>query len=334
MADLAHLRRFSLVCVIVVLPALTPPIDWSLVFAYQGDEKRSPAQFRTEVDQVVIYAAVYDAENKLVSGLTQEDFTVYEDKVQQEISYFGQDDIPSTVGLVIDSSGSMRDKFEMVSQATRLFLSINNSENELFLITFKGAASLEEDFTRDVHDIFDGLDNIVVSGGTALYDAIYLAVDRCREGSEPKKVALVFTDGEDKDSYYAHEELLEKVRESDVQVYIIAFLDHDLSRSGGIFGIFKSQKEKVQETINTIADYTGGQAYFPQEIGELDEVFSSIARELRKQYRFAYVSNNPSRDGKWRDIDVVIGEARERGLKVRAKKGYFSKKTGVRSSSD
>lgn len=285
-----------------------------------------PAQYRTEVDQVVLYATVYDQDSNLVSGLHQEDFTVYEDRLEQEITYFGQDDVPSTVGVVIDSSGSMRDKFDLVTDATHLFLSMNNPENELFFISFKGQVRLEEDFTRDVDDIYDALDNMIVSGGTALYDAVYLALDKASEGSELKKSVVVFTDGEDKDSYYSHEELLEKVEESDVQLYIVAFLDKDLPTSGGFFGIFKSAREKIQQAIRAIPENTGGEAFFPDRIEELSEIFRSIAYELRHQYRLAYISTNPVKDGSWRRTDIVIKDAKNRGFKIRAKKGYYAKK--------
>ena len=287
-------------------------------------------QFSTRVDQVVIYASIYDRENRLVSDLPREDFTVYEDRVEQELTYFGQDDVPSTVGMVIDSSGSMRNKYELVNEGSELFLSMNNPLNELFLVSFKDEATLEEDFTQDVEDIEDALFNIIISGGTALYDAIYLAVDRAREGSELKKTVIVFTDGEDKDSYYTHEELLEKIRESDVQVYVIAFLDFELSGRGGFFGVFRSDREKVQDNISSIADYTGGKAFFPEQIGHLKEIFRSIAYEMRHQYRLAYISSSPVRNDDWRKIDVVLKDAKTRGLKVRAKKGYYL--TGTKTS--
>jgi Ca-activated chloride channel family protein len=287
---------------------------------------RHPAQFRTEVDQVVLYATVHDKDGNLVSGLEEEDFTVYEDRVEQDITYLGQEDVPSTVGIVIDSSGSMRDKFDLVTDATHLFLSMNNVENELFFITFKGDVRLEEGFTRDVEDINDALENVIVSGGTALYDAIYLALDKASEGSELKKSVVVFTDGEDKDSYYSHEDLLEKVEESDVQLYIVAFLDKDLTPSGGFFGIFKSAREKIQQAIKVIPENTGGEAFFPKRIEELSEIFRAIAYELRHQYRLAYVSSNPVKNGTWRRTDIVLKDAKERGLKVRAKKGYYAKK--------
>ncbi len=302
-----------------------------LCFTLGYGQRGTPAQFRTAVEQIVIYASVYDKDSILVADLTKEDFTIFEEKIQQEITYFGRDDVPSSVGVVIDTSGSMRDKFDLVNEATRLFLSKNNPENELFFVAFKDEVELEQDFTRDVEDIYDALDNVIISGGTALYDAIYLAVDKVQKGTEAKKSVIIFTDGEDKDSYYSHKELIEKVEESDVQIYIVAFLDSDLSTGGGFFGIFKSPRDKIQEQIQNIPQSTGGEAFFPDKIGQLNEVFHSIAYELRNQYRLAYVSSNPTQDGTWRKTDVVVKDAKARGLKVRAKKGYFAKKGPTQS---
>jgi len=286
-----------------------------------GRTGRSP-QFRAAVDQVVVYAAVYDKVNQLVGGLTKEDFTVLEDKVPQQVTYFGLADMPSTVGVVVDCSGSMRQKIDSVIDAIKLFLAQNNPENELFLIKFNDEVSLEEGFTKDQEDITDALDNLVVSGGTALYDAILLAVDQAREGSEPRKAVIVFTDGEDKDSYYKQPEVLSKIQEADVQVHLVAFLDSDLSSEGGFFGVFKSEREKVTKTITDIADMAGGKVIFPQNVEELKPAFESIAHDLRNQYRLGYISTNSARDGSWRRVDVQVRESKEKGLKVRAKKGY------------
>ncbi len=279
-------------------------------------------QFRAAVDQVVVYAAVYDKLNQLVSGLKKDDFTVLEDKVPQQVTYFGLADMPSTVGIVVDCSGSMRQKIDEVIDAIKLFLAQNNPENELFLIKFNDEVTLEEGFTKDQEDITDALDNLVVSGGTALYDAILLAVDQAREGSEPRKAVIVFTDGEDKDSYYKLTEVLSKVQESDVQIHIVAFLDSDLSSEGGFFGVFKSEKEKVTKAVTEIAEMSGGKCILPQKVDELKPAFESIAQDLRNQYRLGYISSNSTKDGSWRRVDVQVREAKEKGLKVRAKKGY------------
>jgi len=283
-------------------------------------------RFRALVDQVVVYASVYDADGALVTGLTADDFQVFEDRIEQEILTFERTEVPSTIGLVLDTSGSMRRKMALVEEALYLFLDQTNPDHELFLIRFDDEVELEEDFTREFDDIRDAIGNVIVKGGTALYDAIYLAVDKARDGSEPKKVAVVFTDGEDKDSYYTREELVEKVREGDTQVFIVAFLDQELDDDRGFFGIFKSQRNKVQEAITQVAEETGGKAFFPQKIEELGTVFEGIARELKNQYRLSYRSSNTENTGGWRRIDVKIVGAKEKGFRVRARKGYYPDK--------
>jgi len=288
-----------------------------------GSRSRGP-QFRADVDQGVVYAAVCDKAGQLGTDLAKEDFSVLEDKKPQNVSYFGLEDLPSSIGIVIDRSGSMRNKMDQVTEAVQMFLNEMNTENELFLVIFNDQAELEEPFTKDPEDIRDALDNVIVSGGTALYDAIFLALDEVREGSEPRKAILVFTDGEDKDSYYKLEELVQKAQESDVQIHVIAFLDSDLSSDGGFFGIFKSEREKITRGITDIAENSGGKAIFPEKIDDLKAAFTSIAHDLRSQYRLGYVSSNPNRDGSWRRVDVQVTGAKEKGLKVRAKKGYMA----------
>ena len=288
------------------------------------DARRDRPFFRAEVDQVVLYAAVYDDTGELVSGLTPEDFIILEDGVEVEITYFGQDDVPSTSGIVMDKSGSMRAKQDLAHRATKLFLALSHPDNEHFLVMFDNDVNLEEDFTRDPEDIRDMLDNTVVGGGTALYDGIYLALEKAQTGSEAKKVVTVFTDGEDKDSYYRHEELLEKIaRSNDVQLYVVALLDQALSRDRGFFGVFKSQYDKVRATVDAISGQSGAKVYFPEELHELNDVFRRIAGELRNQYRIAYITPNPLKNGGWRTIEVRLRNPGEKQLTIQAKKGYL-----------
>lgn len=295
----------------------------------QESEKNRP-RIRAEVNQVVVYATVYDAQGVPLSGLKKDDFEIYEDRVLQTVDYFGVGGIPSTIGLVLDISGSMKSKMGNVEEAAKLFLDTTESEaNELFLMSFNREAVLEEPFTRDAVDIQEGIENLIPSGGTALFDAVYLAVDQADKGSEPRKAVIVFTDGEDKDSYYELAELIEKVQEADVQVYLVAFLDEDLSDDGGFFGVFKSQREKVQQEINQIAEASGGKAFFPAKREDLGDSFKSIARELQNQYYLGYVSTNPLQDGSWRTVRVVLKNDAEKGRRVRAKKGYFARKADI-----
>ena len=291
--------------------------------AVSQDRKDIPL-FKAEVNQVVIYTSVYNSSSQLVSGLTGDDFQVYEDKVKQEIISFAQTDIPSSIGIVLDSSGSMRNKIGKVEQALELFLSFDNSQNEMFLIRFDDEVELEEDFTRDIEDIKDSISNVIIKGGTALYDAIHLSAEKVSEGQEPRKILLVFTDGEDKDSYYELEELVDKVEETDCIIFIVAFLDTELSEDKGFFGLFKSKKQKVRQDISSLTDSTGGKAFFPKQVEELDPIFRQIAIELKNQYRMSYIPSNEEKNGTWRRINVKVKDAEEKGLKVRAKKGYFS----------
>jgi len=301
-----------------------PAVFVSLILLHSAQAQKTP-RFRTEVDQIVVYVSVYDKDSHLVSGLAKEEFTLFEDKLEQEITSFAQMDVPSTVGIVVDSSGSMRNKMTKVEEAMNIFLDQNNPENELYLVRFDDEVELEEDFTQEAEDIRDAIGNIVVRGGTALYDSIFLSVDKARQGNEPRRVIVVFTDGEDKDSYYTHEELLEKVREAEAQIYIVAFLDSELSDKKGFFGVFKSEKSKIEQQINEIADVTGGKAFFPKQVSELNPIFEAIAHDLKNQYRIAYISNNRESTGEWRRIDIQLESAKKRKLKIRAKRGYYTK---------
>ncbi|HEY2934257.1 MAG TPA: VWA domain-containing protein [Acidobacteriota bacterium] len=292
----------------------------------QDDKKKGGFRIGVDVNQVVIHVTAHDKNGSLVPGLQKENFQVYEDKVLQTITNFGQVDLPATLGLVIDKSGSMKRKAELVTRAAKQFVDKANPENEFFLIEFSQDVELVEDLTRDFDDIRDALDNMIVSGGTSLYDAIYLGVEKASEGSEPKKVVLVFTDGEDQDSYYKLDELLAKIRDSDVQVYMIVFIDEDIGREGGFFGIKKSEKEKLEKKMSEIAEATGGKVYYPNRLEDLAGVFTSIANELRNQYRIAYVSANLVRDGKWREIRVQLSNLQpNQQYRIRTKRGYYAK---------
>ena len=277
-------------------------------------------KFKANVEQVVVYATVHDSLGQLVSNLQQNDFNLFENKILQNITYFGLDDIPSTIGIVMDNSGSMRGKKHLVDKATQLFLETNNPANELFLLAFNSKVRIDENFTRDIEDIQDSLFNQMVGGGTALYDAIFLAVDHASHGSEPKKIVIVFTDGEDKDSYYTLEEVVEKVEESFVQVFLIALLSQDLSDDRGLFGVFRSKRDKVSKSMVNIAE-------FPKQATELKEIFKEIGYELRTQYRLAFVSNIKEKvnENGWRSLQVELVNAQQRGLRVRARAGYYRK---------
>jgi len=228
------------------------------------------------------------------------------------------------MGITLDTSGSMRSKIELVNRSALAFIKASNPEDEVFLVGFTDEIELLEDYTSDIDLITDALDNIIVSGGTALYDAIYLSIQKAQTGKKPKKAVVVVTDGEDRDSYYKLDELVAKVQELDVQVFNIGIMNPTPDK--GLFGRFsKSAPEKAHDALQKISDETGGKAFFPLKVAELSTIVSEIAHELRNQYSIGFISSNPARDGAFRRVKVVL-EGSDPTHHLRYRKGYFAAK--------
>lgn len=291
----------------------------------QSDQRQKGYTIGVNVDLVVVHASVYDKSGHFVGGLKKENFKLFEDGVAQTINSFSQEDVPVSMGILIDTSGSMRNKIEMVSKAALAFIRASNPEDQVFLLGFNHEVELLEDYTNDLDLISDTLDNIIVTGGTALYDAVYLAVQKAQKGVKPKKAIVVITDGEDRDSYYKLDELLAKVQESDVQIYCVGFLNQAPEK--GLFGRFsKTAPEKAREALQEIADETGGKAFFPQKVSEINVVVSEIAHELRNQYSIGFLSSNTQKDGSWRRVKLVLEGVNAPAYHVRNRTGYFAPK--------
>jgi len=291
----------------------------------QGEK---PKDFRIgiNVDLVVIHTSVTDKNGMFVTGLKKENFRLFEDNIAQAIQSFSQEDVPVSLGIVIDTSGSMRDKIDKVNQAALAFIKASNPDDEEFLIGFNSEVELLEDFTSDIDLITDTLNNTIVTGGTALYDAIYLAVQKAQTGSKPKKAIILITDGEDRDSYYKLDEMVAKVQESDVQVYSVGFLN--AAPDKGLFGRWsKSEPEKAQDALKRISEETGARAFFPKDISEIDKIVAQVAHELRSQYSISYTSSNAVRDGTWRRVRVALDLPIAPSLHVRYRSGYFAAKS-------
>jgi Ca-activated chloride channel family protein len=291
----------------------------------QGDKQK---EFRigVNVDLVVIHTSVTDKGGLFVTGLKRENFKLFEDNIAQSIQSFSQEDVPISLGIVIDTSGSMRDKIDRVNKAALAFIKASNPDDEEFLIGFNSEVELLEDFTSDLDMITDTLNNTIVTGGTALYDAIYLATQKAQSGSKPKKAIIVITDGEDRDSYYKLDEMVAKVQESDVQIYSIGFLN--AAPEKGLFGRWsKSEPEKAQDALQRISEETGAKAFFPKDISEIDKIVSQVAHELRSQYSISYTSSNSARDGTWRRVKVSLDIPIASSLHVRYRSGYFAAKS-------
>jgi Ca-activated chloride channel family protein len=288
-------------------------------------DRRGGFKIGVHVDLVLTYATVYDKNGHFVSGLKQEDFNVFEDGVQQSLTSFSQEDVPVSLGLLLDLSGSMRGKIDQVNKAALAFIRASNPQDQVFLIGFNEDVELIQDFTSDIDEITDALDNIVVMGSTAVYDAIYLGVQKAHTGTKPKKAVVVITDGVDRESYYTLDEMVSKVQESDVQVFSVGFLD-PIKKKGLFANWSKSIPEKAHDALMRISEETGAKAFFPDKVTDIHTVVSEIASELRNQYSIGYSSSNTARDGTFRRVKIELAGAGNSGYKVRYRRGYYAPK--------
>jgi Ca-activated chloride channel homolog len=289
----------------------------------QQTENTDPASqsLKVDVQLVQLPVAVIDRDGRTVGGLNKENFDVFEDGVQQDITFFKQEDIPVSVGLAIDNSASMHNKRQRVNAAALAFARESNPEDETFVVDFDDQVFLQQDFTSNIDDLIKAFASIDTRGQTAVYDAISLSVDHLRQGKKDKKALLLITDGEDNSSQYSFEKAIDTLHKSDVILYAIGLLDETEER-GGFFR--KAPLSKAKETLTRFARATGGQAYFPRSIDEIDHLCRSIAHDLRNQYMIGYSPSNPANDGSWRRITVKLRTASASKFTVRAKPGYYA----------
>ena len=284
----------------------------------QKPKSRNDYTLKVDVDLRLLHVTVFNWKEQLVKGLNQEQFSVYEDKIQQEISLFKVEDVPVSLGLVIDNSGSMRTKRNRVNQAAITFAQTSKPEDEIFLINFNDQVFLDQDFTRNSDDLTDALDHIDARGGTALYDAIYLALEHIKKGKEEKKAILVITDGQDQDSRYRFDTILEFAQESYASIYLIGLFDKKSDRT--------REQRKAAKLLKGLSEETGGKYFFPESVDEVHAICSAVAHEIRNQYTLGYKPTNLSRDGTWRDVTVrVLGSPKgKRKWIARTKRGYYA----------
>ncbi|HEX8142910.1 MAG TPA: VWA domain-containing protein [Pyrinomonadaceae bacterium] len=268
---------------------------------------------KVDTNLVNLSVRVIDRFNRPINGVRQEDFKVYEDGVLQPIQFFSTEEVPISYGLAIDNSGSMRSQIDKVIEAGKILINTNKPGDETFLVRFIDSQKIEtmQDFTADKERLFDGLDSMYIEGGqTAIVDAVYLAAERVatyKKGNDlndrRRRALIVVTDGEDRSSYYRLDQLFAKLREEDVQIFVIGFVN-ELDREGGI--IRKSPKDKAVDLINRLAKETGGRAFFPSSLSELNDIAREISNDLRTQYILSYSPTNSARDNTYRQIRVSV----------------------------
>jgi len=290
-------------------PTPTPPRTASPEPTVEEDDE----VLKIDTELVNLNIRVVDRNNRSIANLAQGDFTIYEDNVPQKIEFFSRGEVPTNYAMVIDNSGSMRQQLDKVIEASKIIVNTNRADDETSIIRFVDSDKIEvtQDFTNNKDDILESLDNLFIEGGpTAIIDAIYLAAERVdqyqksRDPNNPKRRALILvSDGEDRDSFYKEPQLFELLRESDVQIYAVGFIN-ELSKEGGFIG--KSPQGKAKSFLERLAKETGGKVYFPKSLSELNGIAQDIANELRTQYLIAYQPSDEKKDATFRAIRVAV----------------------------
>jgi Ca-activated chloride channel homolog len=278
-------------------------------------EKKDDYVISVETDLVVLHATVTDKDGKPVADLKQDEFRVFEDKVEQSLKVFKREDIPVAVGLLVDNSGSMRDKRRGVNAAALKFVKSSNPADEVFVVNFNEEAFLDADFTGNITLLEEALEKIDARGGTAYYDAIDMSLDHMREKATlDKRVLIAITDGEDNASRITLEQLVQKIGRSNVMIYTAALLGSDDKRAS----------RRAKRALEAISKASGGSAFFPKNPAEVDQMASIIADDIRNQYVLAYTPSNAAKDGTFRRVEIQIKSPRRGKLNVRARTGYYA----------
>jgi len=267
--------------------------------------------FKAEAKEVVLHATVVDDRNHLVMNLAKPDFTVYENDKPQQIRSFRQQDYPVAMGIVIDNSGSMREKRDQVNKAAINLVRSSNPDDQVFVVNFNDEYYLDQDFTADVKKLQGALEHVETRGGTALYDAIIASADYLQKSQLQRKVLFVVTDGEDDASQSSLEQAVQKLaQENGPVVYTIGLLGDEKVR-------------RARRALETLADRTGGIAFFPPTLDEVDQISRTVAHDIRNQYTITYAPSTPKAIQGYRTIHVDAHARPYKKLTVRTRSGYY-----------
>ena len=305
-------------------PAATPSpnqpagqqTEWQIPGSEVGAVTKSGDRytFRSQVNEVTLSATVLDSRRHLVTNLAPTNFAIYEDNQPQKITSFKREDIPVSIGIVVDNSGSMRTKRAAVTKAVLNLIQASNPQDEVFVVNFNDDPYLDQDFTNKLGPLHEALDRVDSRGGTALYDAVIASADHLAKGAKKeKKVLLVVTDGVDNESRESLESAIRKVQDDNgPTIYTIGIL-------GDEPGI-----KRAKRALQSLSDQTGGVAFFPKDLMEVDEISQEVARDIRNQYSLTYKPSNPRSNGGYRKVKVEARAPGYKDLQVRTRDGYFA----------
>jgi len=283
----------------------------------EGGTSPQGGRIKVDVNLVVLHTTVNDDRGKFVDGLAQDNFRVYEDKVEQKLSIFKREDIPVSMGLVIDNSGSMRDKRPRVNEAALTLVQSSNPQDEAFVVNFNDDfyLDLDKDFSSSIPELKEALERIDSRGSTALYDAVIGSLDHVKKGAKEKKVLLIVTDGEDNTSRNSLEKTLREVQKTSTVIYTIGLLGQENKKSA----------KNARRALTEIAQASGGLAFFPENVDDVHAICEQVAHDIRHQYTLAYYPSNGARDGTFRTVHVDVIPPRGHGkLVARTRNGYYA----------
>jgi len=279
----------------------------------------SDRAIRVDVDLVLVNVTVTDPFNRLVTGLEKENFRVFEDNSEQELVHFSSEDVPISLGVIFDMSGSMSNKVDKARLAAVQFFKTANPQDEFFLVSFNDRAQLTSRFTGSVEELQNRLMYTSAHGRTALLDAIYLGLSQMRGAHNAKRALLIISDGGDNHSRYNEGDIKNFVKESDVQIYAIGIYDP--------LGYRNRTPEELNgpSLLTEVTEMTGGRAFPVENLNDLPDTAAKIGMELRNQYVLGYKPSNHSRDAKWRKIKIRLHPPKGLPpLSVYAKTGYYA----------
>ena len=296
------LSSLSLLCCFLAAQTSQPP----------GKQDDIP-KFTAETRLVVLPVSVQDRSGKLVTDLPQKAFKVFENGVEQPIKIFKREDVPISLGVIIDNSGSMKEKRQKVEIASLDLVKASNPMDEVFIVNFNDDAYLDVPFTNDIKTLEQGVARIDSRGGTAMRDAISMSIDYLKDdGKRQKKVLMIVTDGNDNASTIGLEKLVNRARQAEVLIYSIGLLNEEERREARI----------AKRALDALTNESGGLAFYPKAIAEVDKIALQVAHEIRNQYTIAYSPTIPEMDGTYRQIKVTVNASGHPQVRTRA--GYYA----------
>lgn len=305
-----------------------------VAFSQNVDTRPAASSLKVDVELVTVDVSVTDADGRHVAGLGREYFRLWEDKIEQKIEYFATEDSPLTVGIIFDVSASMSANLVKAKEAALTFLASGNRDDEFFLVEFSDRPNLIQEFTTDIDKVKAPLTNMSAKGATSLYDAVYLGLEKLRNARNPRKALLVISDGEDNRSRYSFNDLKRFAVEKDVKIYAIGIGSGVGPQIGNtLFGGFILADILFGPLqLDELAHITGGEAFFPNSLGRLNDICKRISDGLKSTYSIGYRSTNLNKDGAWRKVNLKLNPPKGTPrLSVRFKNGYYAATSGVAS---